>query len=166
MLTRTTSRRLANMALAAIASLLLLALPAQAWKMTGTKIIKLHGCDGQVVLIGSIEFVPKGDKIAFALTMDPPQLKVYFLSMCDFKCLDGVDETLCHVPCPYDYPAMVCGTDFTWIKHSLLFLFKAPKDFGVKWCNGVNYHLTLTDQGMMGLPQAIDLNEISAPHAD
>ncbi len=56
--------------------------------------------------------------------------------------------------------------DFAWLEHHLLFLYKQPRDFGAKLWNGVYYRLVQDAQGLMGLPQAVDLNLISAPPDD
>jgi hypothetical protein len=151
---------------ASFAGLLLANLSAHAWDMAGTKIIRLHGRDGQVHPVGTVRFEPMGDKMTFMVKMDPTRLKDFFLSMREFKCVEGTGEIQCHVPYPYPNPATVSGTDLVWLEHSLLFLFKQPKDFGAKWWNGLYYTLRLTDQGLIGTPEAIDLNQISAPHGN
>lgn len=152
--------------LVSVGLLTLMNLPASAWEMAGTKTIRLHGRDGQAHPVGTVQFQPKGDKIAFIVKMDPARLKDFFLSMREFKCLEGSGEIACHVPYPYSHPATVSATDLVWLEHSLLFLFKQPKDFGAKWWNGLYYRLQLTDQGLVGTPEAIDLNQISAPPGD
>ena len=149
-----------------ILGLALVGLPAMAWDMTGTKTITLHGRDGKTVQLGSVTFAPKGELTTFSIKMNTPALTDHFLSMREFKCIKGTGEILCHVPYPYNNPATVSATDFAWLEHSLLFLYKLPKDFGAKWWNGVYYRLKMTDRGLVGVPEAIDLNQISAPHAD
>jgi hypothetical protein len=163
-----THRHCLSVALFGILFLALASLPARAWAwdMAGTKTITLHGRDGKSVQIGFVTFAPKGERTAFSIRMNTPALTDHFLSMREFKCIEGSGEILCHVPYPYDHPATVSITDFAWLEHALLFLYKLPKDFGAKWWNGVYYRLKLTDQGLVGLPEAIDLNQISAPHAD
>jgi hypothetical protein len=141
-------------------------LPAMAWELAGTKTIQLHGRDGQRTSLGTVTFEPKGDKTAFSVKLDAERLKDFFLSMREFKCLEGNGEILCHVPYPYANPATVSATDLAWLEHALLFLFKLPKDFGAKWWNGIYYRLSLTEQGLVGVPEAIDLNQISAPPTD
>ena len=53
--------------------------------------------------------------------------------------------------------------DLAWLEHSLLFMFKTPRDFGAKLWNGVYFKLRLAATGLEGSPQAIDLNHICAP---
>jgi hypothetical protein len=73
---------------------------------------------------------------------------------------------LCHVPYPYKHPGTVSGSDFAWLEHSLLFLYKQPRDFGAKLWNGLYFRLQADAEGLVGLPQAVDLNLISAPPDD
>jgi hypothetical protein len=58
---------------------------------------------------------------------------------------------------------VITATDYAWLEHSLMFMFKAPNEFGAKLWNGLYFQLSLTDHGLVGLPQAVDLNRISSP---
>jgi hypothetical protein len=132
--------------------------------LSGTRTVYLHARDGQRKAIGSVEFTPLGDgRFGYKLVMDPAPFKDYFLSMKEFKCLEGQDEVFCHVAYPYPHPATITTTDFAWLEHSLLFLYKPPKEFGAKLWNGIYFRLQATEHGLAGSPQAIDLNVISAP---
>jgi hypothetical protein len=84
--------------------------------------------------------------------------------MKEFKCLEGA-EVSCHVPYPYPNPHTIASNDLAWLEHSLLFLFKSPKDFGAKLWNGIYFHFTPAGSRLIGRAQAIDLNDISAPSA-
>lgn len=66
-------------------------------------------------------------------------------------------------PTPYPQPGTVGANDYAWLEHALLFMFKTPAEFGAKLWNGVYFRLKLTDRGLDGTPQAVDLNHISAP---
>ena len=90
----------------------------------------------------------------------------YFLSMREFKCLPAEVEVTCYVPYPYAQPGTIAPDDLGWLEHSLLFLYKQPRDFGAKLWNGMIFKLTRTGEGFVGKPQAVDLNNISAPPAD
>lgn len=142
------------------------ALPAAAWELAGKKTVTLHTRDGQAIVVGSVDFQPQGERTGFALHLDDARFKDFFLSMKEFKCLESPDEILCHVPYPYRNPATVTRTDLRWLEHALLFLFKAPKDFGARLWNGLYYRLELTESGLVGTPQAVDLGQIGAPPAD
>jgi len=145
-------------------------LPAAAWDMSGTKTIALHNRDGDKVAIGTVTFTPKssqpGAPVAVSIHMDHARFKDFFLSMKEFKCLEAPTEVFCHVPYPYKNPEVVTTSDMSWLEHALMFMFKAPREFGAKLWNGVYYKLQLTDKGLVGRPQAVDLNQIGAPPAD
>ncbi|WP_088278788.1 hypothetical protein [Ideonella sp. A 288] len=144
-----------------------LAPPASAaWEPTGTQTVRLHGRDGQSVAIGSVSFQPRADgRTGFTLALDHGRLKDFFLSMKEFKCVEAPDEVMCHVPYPYPQPGTVGTGDLVWLEHSLLFLFKRPGEFGAKLWNGMYFKLQAGERGLVGTPQAIDLNLISAPPA-
>lgn len=139
---------------------------ASAWEMAGTKELAVHTRDGQTIVIGTVSFQPQAERVAFVLQLDPRRFKDFFLSMKEFKCLEGQEEIQCHIPYPYPNPATVTATDLRWLEHALLFLYKVPTDFGARLWNGLYYRMSLTAQGIVGTPQAIDLNLISAPPDD
>ena len=143
-----------------------LAGPAAAWAPSGTQSIILDGRDGQSITIGTVTFTPGADRIGIAVQLDHTRLQDFFLSMKEFKCLDTPDEVFCHVPYPHTNPASVTADDLAWLEHALLFFYKAPSDFGAKLWNGVYYKLRQTERGLVGTPQAIDLNQIGAPPDD
>lgn len=150
-----------------VALLCLLAPPAMAWEMDGVKTLSVLTRDQQLIAIGTVEFTPMPNGAAgFKLTMDHKRFTDHFLSMKEFKCLEGGDEVLCHVAYPYRTPGIVSKRDYAWLEHSLLFLFKQPRDFGAKLWNGLYYRLEQDKDGLVGYPQAVDLNLISAPPDD
>ena len=151
---------------AILGGLFVLPFSASAWEMEGTKTIALSTRDGQSIDIGTVSFTPKDGKIGFDIALDLAKFKDYFLSMKEFKCLDGGVEVQCYVPYPYDNPHEVTADNLAWLEHSLLFLFKNPSEFGAKLWNGLYYRMTVTDQGIVGAPKAVDLNEIAAPPPD
>lgn len=149
----------------------LLALPllatapwAAAWEMAGVKTLSAHTTDGQRLVLGTVQFTPReGGAIGFIVALDHARFTDHFLSMKEFKCLSGPKEIACHVPYPYPQPGTVTAQDLSWLEHSLLFLYKQPTDFGAKLWNGLYYRFQRSDQGLVGRPQAVDLNRISAP---
>ena len=159
--------------LATLGSLLLAGLLAAApavalaWELQGVKTITANTRDKQRIILGSVRFEPRGDgSVSFSVTLDPLRFVDHFLSMKEFKCLDGQGEIVCHVPYPYAQPGIVSGEDLAWLEHSLLFLYKLPSEFGARLSNGLYFQLERTEQGLRGRPQAIDLNQISAPPDD
>ncbi len=137
--------------------------PAMAWELSGTHAVELVRQDGSAVLLGDIRFEPAGDRIAFRFEPEHKAYKDYFLSMKEFKCIDGEREVFCHVPYPYPNPQSVTPRDLVWLEHAFLFLHKNPSEFGAKLWNGVIYRMAITDEGIVGTPQAVDLNLIGVP---
>lgn len=149
-----------------LALLALCASPAQAWEMRGEKTLLLEPQAGNPLRLGTIVFTPAGELTQFEIRLDHQVFKDYFLSMKEFKCLDGQTEIQCHVPYPYANPRTVSAADLRWLEHSLLFLFKTQKEFGAILWNGLYYRLQITDEGLVGTPEAVDLVQIGAPPAD
>jgi hypothetical protein len=114
-----------------------------------------------------VVFEPQaGGVVRFVLQLDHSRFADHFLSMREFKCLADAQEVWCHVPYPHASPRTITATDFSWLEHELLFLYKQPKDFGAKLWNGLYYRFERSGEGLRGRPQAVDLNLISAPPAD
>jgi hypothetical protein len=146
--------------------LLILAPLASAWELSGVKSISAQTRDQQLIPLGTVEFKPQSNGSSIKLTMDHARFTDHFLSMKEFKCLESAEEVLCHVPYPYKNPAVVSDADYAWLEHQLLFLFKQPRDFGAKLWNGLYFRLERDEAGLVGIPQAVDLNLISAPPDD
>ena len=141
-----------------------LALQAQAFPLQGEKSLIAETQDGQHTRVGRVVFTPTTPGSAsIRVHMDHAVMRDHFLSMREFKCLAAPQEVTCHVPYPYTNPATVSVQNLHWLDHHLLFLYKKPADFGAKLWNGIIYRWRLTPQGLEGLPQAVDLNLISAP---
>lgn len=120
--------------------------------------------DGKQLALGHVQFTPIDQTTTrFKLTLDSPLFVDHFLSMREFKCLDSALEVTCHVPYPYQNPNVITDKNFAWLEHSLLFLFKQPRDFGAKLWNGSYYQFERVGQRLIGRAQAVDLNHISAP---
>jgi len=132
--------------------------------LSGEKALIAHTRDGQRTRIGSVNFTPaQAGQSRIRVQMDPHVLSDYFLSMREFKCLPAAAEVSCYVPYPYANSGLVSGQDLQWLDHHTLFLYKRPADFGANLWNGIIFRWTLTPKGLEGLPQAVDLNAISAP---
>ncbi len=116
------------------------ALAAQAIELTGSKTISLVTKAKEKIAIGKVLFSPQeGGTASFMLDMDHKALKDFFLSMKEFKCLDGGTEIMCHVPYPYKQTGTITANSFAWLEHSLLFMFKHTKYFGAVLLNGVYF---------------------------
>jgi hypothetical protein len=135
-----------------------------AFPVQGEKFLVAETLDGQHTRVGRVTFTPAGlGQATLRVHMDPAVMRDHFLSMREFKCLAAPQEVSCHVPYPYASPATVSVQNLQWLDHHLLFLYKKPADFGAKLWNGIIYRWRLTPTGLEGLPQAVDLNLISAP---
>jgi hypothetical protein len=146
------------------AALAMSAAAAQPVLPEGEKSLVAVTRDGQKTRIGAVTFrAVEGGKSSFRVQMDHAVMRDYFLSMREFKCLPAAAEVSCFVPYPYRQPGTIAPGDMAWLEHSLLFLIKQPADFGAKLWNGVIFKLSLTPNGIVGKPQAVDLNAISAP---
>lgn len=158
---RTLALKLGAMAMAGT-----LAMPVFAWEMTGSHPIELVRADGSAVTLGEVVFSQQGERVGFQFKPDHKVFQDYFLSMKEFKCLSSEQEVFCHVPYPYPNPSSVTVDDLNWLEHAFLFLHKSPEEFGARLWNGVIYKMTITDEGIVGAAQAVDLNAISAPPTD
>ena len=56
--------------------------------------------------------------------------------------------------------------DLNWLSDNLLFLFKTKAEHAATMSNGIRYDLRLTDHGIVGKPQAINLDDIASPPKD
>ena len=143
-----------------------LAAPAQAWELSGEKTLIAVTREGREIQIGHVVLTPDGAGARFAIAIDAAKFGDYFLSMREFKCLDGGAEIACRVPYPYKNPGFVTATDFAWLEHALLFLTKKQSEVGANLWNGLYYRMALTDHGLVGSPYAVDLNQIASPPDD
>ena len=149
----------------AVVSLVCLPVAAMAFDFSGDKQLFAHTPDGAPTRIGTVRFSP-GDavpEVRFVVKLDTSVLTDYFLSMREFKCLPGAAEVTCAVPYPYAHPGTITPGNLAWLEHNLLFLYKRPTDFGAKLWNGVIFQFKDEGRALVGRPQAIDLNHISAP---
>lgn len=136
---------------------------AQAWELSGSKTILLHPKDGDPIPVGRVTFTPEAGDVRFDISVNYARFGSYFLSMRDFKCIEGGGEATCHVPYPYDRPDRVSRNDLRWLEHALLFLWNQPRDYGAKLDKGVYFRMEITPDGIVGTAQSIDLSHIGGP---
>ena len=151
---------------AAACAALLFAAPAFGFDLSGRKTLTAITGDGREITIGAVTFAETSGAVRASVEMDRSKFEDFFLSMREFKCLNGGGEIVCHVPYPYANPGLVSRTDFAWLEHALLFLTKSPTEVGANLWNGLYFHLTLTDDGLIGEPRGVDLNQIASPPDD
>lgn len=144
---------------------------AEAFDFSGDKALVARFRDGGQLPLGRVFFTPaptptpgrEPQAATFKVVLDTTALTDHFLSMREFKCLPGGTEITCVVPYPYVHPGIAGPGQLAWLEHNLLFLFKQPADFGAKLWNGVIFKFTETPSALVGRPQAVDLNAVSAP---
>jgi hypothetical protein len=157
-----------------------------AWQPEGTQRILAVTATGERLELGRVHFgpaaaagatlsgsangSPDGPAIAYRIewhTGPSGPFKDHFLSMREFKCVDGGTELSCQVPYPHANPQTVSRAPsplrWVWLEHSLLFFFKRPADYGAKLWNGVYHELHVGPKGLQSRPRAVDLNLIAAP---
>jgi hypothetical protein len=139
--------------------------PGWAFDFHGEKALIAVTRDGGQTRIGSVHFTAQagGAPTRFSVRIDHKVMQDHFLSMREFKCLPAAQEISCFVPYPHPHPGTVGPGQLAWLEHNLLFFFKQPADFGAKLWNGVIFKFSLTPNGLIGTPQAVDLNRIAAP---
>lgn len=139
-------------------------LTAQAFEFEGDKALIAVTRDQVRTRIGTVTFALQPSGAArFGVRIDPQIMRDHFLSMREFKCLPATQEISCFVPYPYPNPRTVSAGNFAWLEHNLLFFFKQPADFGAKLWNGIIFKFSQTPTGLVGNPQAVDLNRIGVP---
>jgi hypothetical protein len=131
----------------------------------GTKQINLLDNKGKELLIGSINFSAQETTIHYQIHLDDKLFKDYFLSMKEMKCLEG-PELWCHLAYPYDNPKQITKTDFSWLAHDLLFMYKKSSEFGANFNNGIYYDFKIESDKLIGTAMALDLNLLAAPPED
>ncbi|AUW60481.1 hypothetical protein C1T17_20815 (plasmid) [Sphingobium sp. SCG-1] len=133
--------------------------------LDGEQPVGLRLNDGRVMRIGTVNFRTADHQTMFKVRLDPTLFDSYFLSMREFKCLNGRDLQ-CHVPYPYPMPSRVTDGDLRWLEHSLLFFVKSPKQYGARLTEGVYYQLRWNGRGFVGRPYWVDLDKLAVPPAD
>jgi len=131
----------------------------------GTKQISLLDNKGKKLLVGSIDFSVQKAVIHYKTHLEHQLFKDYFLSMKEMKCLEG-PELWCHLAYPYNNPRSITKTDFSWLSHDLLFMYKKSSEFGANFYNGIYYDFKLKSGTLIGTAMALDLNLLAAPPED
>lgn len=131
----------------------------------GKKAINLIDIQGREITIGHIEFTSSDNSTTYHLDIDHSVFKDFFLSMKEMKCLEG-PELWCHLAYPYQTPQTITRQDLRWLSHDLLFMYKKKSEFGANFYQGIYYQLTVKENSITGIAQAVDLNMLAAPPDD
>lgn len=103
--------------------------------------IVLSTASGEQVTIGRLLLTPVADGFHTEVRMDDDKFGNHFLSMRPFKCLEGSKQLLCHLPYPYENKQLIKSDDLADLEYQLLFIRKAPNDYGINPWFGVYYQL-------------------------
>ena len=116
--------------------------------------------------IGAVIFSGAGASRTVEVKLNEALFKEHFLSMRPFKCLEGAARFYCHLPYPYEWKGEITETDLTDLEYGLLFVQKAPSEYGINLWNGIYYKLTLGADGKIsGALHAVDMDNLASPPA-
>lgn len=118
--------------------------------------------------IGEVTFSNMdNDATAVVVDIDNSVFTEHFLSMRPFRCIEGDTEWFCYLEYPYDLRSVVSKDDLSDLEYQLLFIRKAPSEFGIDAWNGLYYQLELQGDGSItGNLLEGDLNSLQSPPAE
>lgn len=103
--------------------------------------IILHSAQGEQQVIGQLMLSPTTAGYNAEVVMDDQPYANHFLSMRPFKCLESEKQLLCHLPYPYKNEKQISHDNLIDLEYQLLFIRKAPNDYGINPWFGVYYKL-------------------------
>ena len=130
--------------------------------LSGKKTITLLGTDNKSLDMGSIEFGGNANNVSYQITLDDSEFSNEFLSMRPFKCITVADKMVCHLVYPYAKQGYINQSDLVDLEYDLLFLHKAPGEYGINAWNGLYYDLTINNDVIEGTLKEVDLNILAA----
>ena len=139
-----------------------LAAAASGEALEGTHTIALVEADAERA-IGTVTLRADGDGYRFEVVLDDAQFDDHFLSMRPFKCLEHARYLLCHLPYPYENRRRIAADDLADLEYDLLFIRKAPSEYGINPYNGLYYRLELDGDAIRGTLHETDLDVLAAP---
>jgi len=145
----------------------LLAVPTLgATAFEGSKTVYAELSDGSSMAIGTVDFDPDGDTLAYRFDLDETALSEHFLSMRPFKCLDLDGQTVCHLPYPYELTGQVQPPDWRDLEYRLLFLFKGAGEYGIDFRNGYYFRFAEEGERLIGTRFETDMDQLASPPPD
>ena len=129
--------------------------------------IYLVNPDQQETKIGEVDFTTTTNgQIAVLVDIDNSAFTEHFLSMRPFRCIEGETEWFCDLEYPYDLRSVITADDLSDLEYQLLFIRKAPSEFGIDAWNGLYYKLAIEEDGSItGKLFEGDLNSLQSPPA-
>lgn len=130
--------------------------------------IYLVDANKQETRIGDVNFsTTQSGQTAFQVTIDTDQFTDHFLSMRPFRCIEGDTEWFCYLEYPYDLRSLVTEDDLSDLEYQLLFISKAPTEYGIDAWNGLYYQMQIESDGTLtGTLLEGDLNSLQSPPAE
>ncbi len=108
-------------------------------------------------------FEAQGGGFGYRIVWDDARFENHFLSMRPFKCLPHPSRMICRLPYPYALQRRITETDLTDLEYDLLFLHRAPGEYGINAWNGLYFRLHRDDGRLTGELRETDLNVLQAP---
>lgn len=122
---------------------------------------------GKVTFAGTGATESDSESVAIAVEIDESVFSEHFLSMRPFRCLTGEKEWFCYLQYPYELRSTISKNDLSDLEYQLLFIRKAPAEFGIDAWNGLYYKLRLEDDGTIaGELLEGDLNSLQSPPSE
>ncbi len=147
-----------------VLSLLLLLPAAAAWSaIAGSYQLFLEDKGGRRQALAEVHVAPVEAGFSYRIDWDESRFENHFLSMRPFKCLPHPQRMICRLAYPYPLQRLITESDLTDLEYDLLFLHKAPGEYGINAWNGLYYQLRAADGGLIGELRETDLNVLQAP---
>ncbi len=135
-----------------------------AWaSLAGDYRLSLEDDQGQRQPLGEVRISRIESGFSYRIAWDETRFENQFLSMRPFKCLPHPRRMICRLPYPYDLPRRISQADLTDLEYDLLFLHKAPGEYGINAWNGLYFKLRQQGRGLIGELHETDLNVLQAP---
>lgn len=143
--------------------LLLLWQSVAAMDLSGQKKIFLVSADNKTLEIGEIVFTNESDETRYKIQFSKTVFSDHFLSMRPFQCIELGEQMLCRLAYPYDKGMTVTANNLKNLEYDLLFIHKSADEYGIDPWNGRYYKLSMTESGLKGVLNEVDLNVLSSP---
>jgi len=134
--------------------------------LSGSKKITLLDSNNQALTIGNINFSDDNGRVSYKISLDGEVFRDEFLSMRPFQCIRLDEKMICHLSYPYPKQGYIAHDDLIDLEYDLLFLHKAPGEYGINAWNGLYYDLSITGNNITGTLNEVDLNVLAAPPED
>lgn len=129
----------------------------------GEKSILFVDNNGERLTIGKIDFKHKEGRVTYSIEFDDSVFSNEFLSMRPFKCIRKPGKMVCNLIYPYAKKGYITKQDMLDLEYDLLFLHKAPEEYGINAWNGLYYRISIINDGLEAKLMEVDLNVLAGP---